>query len=216
MASGALVGGVGGRAAMLALRLTSDPQLRGRRTDDGFVIGELSLATTFLLSLTAVLGGVGGMAYLAVRTWLPARGRALLTGALTGLVGGAVVVEADGADFTALEPRWLAVTFFVALPALYGVALSTVVERLLAPSSSLQRVSQAPMATYSLGILALGGPPGLVLLAVLTGGWLLIRRFPALVSVWQSSWVSWLGRGLLGAGGAVAAVDLSTSVGRIL
>ena len=37
--AGLLVGGVGGRVAMLLLRLTSDPRLRGLETDDGFTIG---------------------------------------------------------------------------------------------------------------------------------------------------------------------------------
>ena len=37
--SGALIGGVGGRIAMLVLRLTSSDLLRGAITDDGFEIG---------------------------------------------------------------------------------------------------------------------------------------------------------------------------------
>jgi hypothetical protein len=34
--AGLLIGGVGGRLAMFVLRLTSDPALRGAKTDDGF------------------------------------------------------------------------------------------------------------------------------------------------------------------------------------
>jgi hypothetical protein len=49
--AGVLIGGVGGRLAMLALRLTSDPSLHGVSTDDGFTIGRLSLQTLFLLGL---------------------------------------------------------------------------------------------------------------------------------------------------------------------
>jgi hypothetical protein len=40
---------VGGRLAMLLLRLTSDPVLRGVSTDDGFTIGRFSAQTIFLL-----------------------------------------------------------------------------------------------------------------------------------------------------------------------
>jgi hypothetical protein len=41
--AGVLIGGVGGRLAMLALRLTSGPSLHGVSTDDGFTIGRVSL-----------------------------------------------------------------------------------------------------------------------------------------------------------------------------
>ena len=54
--AGVLIGGVGGRLAMLALRLTSDPSLNGVSTDDGFTIGRVSLQTLFLLGVTAGLG----------------------------------------------------------------------------------------------------------------------------------------------------------------
>jgi hypothetical protein len=54
--AGVLIGEVGGRLAMLALRLTSDPSLHGVSTDDGFTIGRVSLQTLFLLGVTAGLG----------------------------------------------------------------------------------------------------------------------------------------------------------------
>jgi hypothetical protein len=50
--TGALIGGVGGRLAMLILRLTSDPSLHGLETDDGFTIGIVSTSTLFLVGLT--------------------------------------------------------------------------------------------------------------------------------------------------------------------
>ena len=40
--AGLAIGGVGGRLAMLLLRLTSDPSLRGLPTDDDFTIGVIS------------------------------------------------------------------------------------------------------------------------------------------------------------------------------
>ena len=69
--AGVLIGGVGGRLAMLALRLTSDPSLNGVSTDDGFTIGRVSLQTLFLLGVTAGLGMAGGLFYLVVRRWIP-------------------------------------------------------------------------------------------------------------------------------------------------
>lgn len=68
---GALVGGLAGRLAMLVLRLTSDPSLRGLKTDDDFVIGAITPATLFLLFSTAAFGMFGGAVYLALRGWLP-------------------------------------------------------------------------------------------------------------------------------------------------
>ena len=70
-ACGLLIGGVGGRLAMLVLRLTSDPALRGVKTDDGFTIGRFSTETIFLLGVTAALGIAGGLFYLIVRGWIP-------------------------------------------------------------------------------------------------------------------------------------------------
>lgn len=53
---GALVGGIGGRLAMLFLRVTSDPAVRGVETDDGFVIGEVSFDTGSLVFFSAGMG----------------------------------------------------------------------------------------------------------------------------------------------------------------
>src|SRR5580765_8982665 len=69
--AGVVIGGVGGRLAMLMLRLTSDPSLHGVSTDDGFTIGRVSLETLFLLGVTAGLGMAGGLFYLVVRRWIP-------------------------------------------------------------------------------------------------------------------------------------------------
>src|SRR5205809_456711 len=85
---GAVVGGIGGRLAMLVLRLTSDSSLHGLKTDDGFIIGRFSGDSLFLLGFTSALGGLGGILYLAARSWLPERRRAALAGVFGGVVGG--------------------------------------------------------------------------------------------------------------------------------
>ena len=104
LATGALIGGVGGRLAMFVLRVTSDPSLHGLETDDGFTIGRFSGETLFLVLATAALGVIGGLLYLAVRPWLPERWRAALTGVFGGIVGGALFISPDGIDFTLLDP----------------------------------------------------------------------------------------------------------------
>jgi hypothetical protein len=40
-----------------------------------------------------------------------------------------MLVHADGIDFVVLQPTWLAVTLFVALPAVFGALIGVVVDR---------------------------------------------------------------------------------------
>lgn len=195
--AGVAIGGVGGRLAMLLLRLTSSDAIHGLESDDGFVIGQVSGATVFLLLFTGVLGVIGAMAYFAIRAWIPAGSRAVWAGVFGAAVGGAGVVHPDGIDFVVLQPLWLAVALFVALPALYGVAMSVLVER------GLRRADEGRGGRlWFLGLLpliALGllGPPGIVLLLLLAGAWWLHRSAPAVAAVWRSPPVVWTGRALL-------------------
>jgi hypothetical protein len=190
----AVIGGIGGRLAMFVLRLTSDPALRGLKTDDDFTIGIFSGATLFLVIVTTVLGIVGGLVYLVVRGWLPERARAWLFGALTGIVGGATVIRPGGIDFTLLEPLGLAVAMFVVLPAAYGVAMSLLAERFLADDSAFGR-SKAWIAGLVL-LLPLGffGVVGLAVLALILAAVLLGRAAPEIASLWTSPPVAWIGR----------------------
>jgi hypothetical protein len=213
---GALIGGGGGRVVMFVLRLTSDPALHGQRTDDGFVIGQLSRATLFLVLLTAVLGSMGGLVYLGVRTWIPSRWRSWLTGVVTAVVGGAIVVEPGGPDFSALTPRWLPVVSFVALTGLYGVAMSVVVERLLRRAVTREPRSTGWASLWPLAALVLGGLPGIVLLALLLAGWTLARKAPALVAAWRSRRTLWFGRGALVGVSGLSAADLVSNLGQVL
>ena len=216
LACGAVVGGGGGRLVMFVLRLSSDPALRGQRTDDGFVIGQFSRATMFLVFLTAVLGALGGLVYLGVRAWIPSRWRPWLTGVLTALVGGAVVVEPGGPDFSALSPRWLPVVSFVALPGLYGLAMSTAVERLLSRSTGREPGGAGWAPLWPLAALTLGGLPGIVLLGLLLAGWALARKAPLVVALWRSRSTLWAGRAALAGVGGLSAVDLVTNLGQVL
>ena len=137
--TGLLIGGVGGRLAMLLLRLTSDPALRGAKTDDGFTIGVFSTETLFLLGVTAGLGILGGLFYLIVRGWIPGRWRVVVMTVYVGLVGGAGLVKPDGIDFNALSPLPLAVAMFVAIAAAYGAVMPWLTERMLRDGSIMRR-----------------------------------------------------------------------------
>lgn len=130
--TGVVVAGLGGRLAMLLLRLTSSPAVDGVTSDDGFEIGRFTLAGTYnLLMVGAAVGVIGAAAYRAVAPWLLGPGwfRRLTTAAGSGAVVGSMLVHDDGVDFRVLTPTWLAVGLFVALPALFAVAIGAAVDR---------------------------------------------------------------------------------------
>lgn len=127
--AGLLVGGVGGRLAMFVLRLTSPNYVRGVTSDDGFEIGRFSTDTVFLLAFTAIAGASVGMGYVAVRRAIPGAWRVLSWTLIGATVGGSLILHADGVDFTLLEPGWLAVAMFVAIPAAGAALMAVWVER---------------------------------------------------------------------------------------
>ena len=222
-AAGLLVGGVGGRIAMLVLRLTSNPLLHGATTDDGFTIGIVSASTLFLLVLTTIVGAAVGAGYLLVRTWLPERLRPWVAGILGALVGGARIVRPGGIDFTLLDPLPLAVAMFIVIPAGAGVVTSLLAERFLRDGSWFAR-SRLAYASLVLAIpvgllpVALGtrAPAALLAEVVVLGVALIARRRRRLARVWSSAPVVWLGRAVLAAAAIASSVELARDVTTIL
>ena len=204
--AGVLIGGVGGRLAMLSLRVTSDPSLHGVSTDDGFTIGRVSLETLFLLGVTAGLGILGGLFYLVVRRWIPSPWRISLMTLFFGLVGGAGVIGPSDVDFTLLSPLSLAVAFFVAIPAAYGAMMPWMAERLLREDSILRRGRWA----WIVGLVPLvfANIVGALILLVALGVWAVGRSAPSLVEAWRSQVATWLGRAALAAIAVASAAGL--------
>jgi len=133
ISTGVVVAGIGGRLAMLTLRLTSHPRVIGVQSDDDFTIGRLTFFGTYnLLVLGAAFGVIGAALYQWVRPWLigPRWFRYLTVGVACGAVIGSMLIHADGIDFRALTPTWLAIALFITLPFLYGVAVAWTVDRL--------------------------------------------------------------------------------------
>lgn len=213
--SGALVGGVGGRVAMFVLRLGSNPSLHGVETDDGFVIGEFTSDTGFLILLTAAAGAIGGLFYLAVRPWLMVRFRMPAVASFFAIVGGALVINPEGIDFKLLDPLWLAVVLFVTLPALYGMALHALAERIPAVAGERQGIHAWFSALAPLGAAAVLGPFGLILILVLCVGWVINREI-AFSRIWTTPPVVWIGRAVLVGIGGLALVNLTGDIGAIL
>jgi hypothetical protein len=211
--AGALVGGVGGRLAMLLLRLTSESSLIGMTTDDGFRTGSFTAETFFLLTVTAIGGAVLGVAYVAARRWLPRSRRPAVAAVVLGAIGGAAIIDPEGLDFTVLDPLWLAVAMFIALPAAFGAALARGVERLLpwasdrGPSTFALLVPLLPIVLF---------PVMAVLVGLVALAWAALRRWPAAGRVWWSAPVTVAGRAV-GIGATVfAAIVLAQDVAEIL
>lgn len=127
--AGFLVGGIGGRLAMLLLRLTSSDIVIGVTSDDGFEIGVVSTQTFNLLFLTTALGAANGALYAALRETIPVRLRLPLWAGFAALAGGANFVHEDGVDFTLVSPALLAIALFVLLPGAAAALVVLLVER---------------------------------------------------------------------------------------
>ena len=174
--TGVIVAGLGSRLAMLILRLTSPSEVRGVKSDDGFEIGRVTFGGTYnLLMLGAAVGVIGAVAYGAVRPWLVGPGwfRRVTVAAASGAVVGSMVIHDDGIDFHVLEPLWLAIGLFVALPALFGAAITVAVDRVDAlPKPAGRRSWVRPLVLVALFPLVL---PVVVLAAVVTAAGGLLR-----------------------------------------
>jgi hypothetical protein len=214
--AGLVIGGVGGRLAMFLLRVTSDASLHGMDTDDGFTIGVFTTATAFLLGVTALLGTLGGVFYLVAREVIPPRLRPWTMGVLAGAVGGVLVLRPGELDFTLLEPLWLAVAMFVALPALYGIALALLVERWLLEDSIMRRRGFWIAGLLPLVPLAAVGGVGIAVVLIGSAVWWGARAFPVSVTLVRSSVATWIGRGILATVCTVSLVGLAGDVAEIL
>ena len=208
--AGLLIGGVGSRLAMFVLRVTSDDFVVGLESDDGFTIGQFSTDTFFLVILAGAVGVAASLLYGAVRVWIPRPYRALSFGLLGGLVGGSAIVHEEGIDFFVLEPQWLAIAMFVALPTFGAVALSLVTERVMERRGSGGPVGWAWLLA-PLPALVLTGPIGIALIVALAIGVALDPKVP-FVRWWQTAPLTWLGRCALLLWAAVGAVALVNDI----
>ncbi len=201
--TGFVVGGILGRLAMLVLRLTSGDRVTGVITDDGFEVGRMTLGGSLGLALGYTgLGVVLGLLYALARRFLPRRGRIIAWSAVTAALGGATFVHADGIDYLVLEPLWLAIAFFVGLPALAGLSVAWLVERIEARGAAFSRRH----AVAGLGSLLLVVPAivGALLLA--------LGRLPALRRLADAPWVRLLALAVVvvvTVAGAVSLIDES-------
>jgi hypothetical protein len=176
ISAGVILIGVGSRLAMLLLRVTSPDVVRGFKSDDGFIIGQVTLAGTYNLLLGATVGIIGAAAYLLVAPWLigPSWFRRVTTGLAAAVVVGSMLVHADGIDFRALKPTWLAIGVFIALPGVFGGVVGVVVDAVRRPDSWTARgrwrflLPLLLVACFPLSIVVV------TIAAVIFGAWVLV------------------------------------------
>ena len=205
---GFVINGWGSRLAMMLLA-GLNPDATGLTSDDGFRIGQFTLGDTMgLVAFATILGVVGGLVYLAIRPLRFGPPAFALTALTVGpaVVVGNMLVHTDGIDFRALEPAWLAIGLFVALPGVFSLSMALLVERWLRPEAwfGRARFPRVAVTTLPLGVLwPLLIPTAGVLLARRVGG-----RPQAVDSSAARSTALWLGRALLMLVFAVSLGDL--------
>ena len=208
---GVLIGGIGGRFAMGVLA-SLNPEDTGVISDDGFEIGRISLGGTAQLLLTTLqFGLIGALLYLALRTlaigptWVRI---ASLTAGGT-VVFGALAIH-DGVDFTLLEPSWLPVVLFLAIPLLYIPIVARLIEHWLRPSSWFMTADRRKVAAVLLVWIASGVLLPIVALAL--GVAFVAGRAVSGMSERARFAIAWAARVVLGTVGIAALLELVSDV----
>ncbi len=174
---GLLVGGVGGRLAMLLLRLTSPDRVRGVESDDGFVIGQVTFDTLNLLLACTFIGAAAGTGYWLFRSAVTHRRTRLVSWTVfCGLLGGAALVQDGGVDFGLLEPLSLAVSVFILIPLVAGAGIALLADRWITSPGPVPRAAAALRLLPALSSLVVPVAPILALVG--SGGWALLARLP--------------------------------------
>lgn len=210
--SGVLVGGVGGRLAMLLIARLN-PAATGRMSDDGFRMGQFTPSGSFNLLLTGLLLGLlASMLYAAVRHLMigPRWFRRLSISLGPAIVAGSMLVHTTGVDFTLLQPAALSIALFVALPGLAVLLLTVLAERWLDEGAWPGRAPLWALAP----VFVLYGPV-LVFVAVAALLWSLrwyARRDARIAGLLDHRAVPWVLRGGLTAVFTLALVELLRDV----
>lgn len=124
---GVVVGGIGGRVAMRIAAL-ANPQATGLPTENGEIVGAITLNGTIALILFGglVAGLLAGFLWVILRPWIPGsgRGRIAITALISVPLGGFGLVQASNPDFLILDPDGPLVAMLLALVALVGATVA--------------------------------------------------------------------------------------------
>lgn len=122
--------GVGLRVAMRVVALLNRDAFVF--TENGNVVGEITLSGTLSVLLAGATGGVVlGLLYGVVRSWLPWSGwrRGTVYGVLLSAAFGTLLVDSENLDFALLDEDAVAIVLLLASPVLYGTILGALVDR---------------------------------------------------------------------------------------
>ncbi len=213
--AGLVVGGIGGRLAMLLLAQLN-PQAAGVVSDDGFVIGRFDVLLTLnLLAAGTGLGLLGAAFYVVLRGLRigPRWFQVLSLSVGPAVVVGELLVHTDGVDFRLLEPVELGIALFVLIPGVYAAVLTLLAERWLRPGSWFLRARPAKVAAVLLVWVLLF--PLVPVLVALAGVWLAQDAVRATSTGGRVlSWPAWpwAARALLAAVFLVSATRLADDI----
>jgi hypothetical protein len=173
-------------------------------------MGQVTLSGSLNLALLVgpLFGVAGAGFYVALRGLAigPEWFRLLSLSLGPGVVIGSMLVNADGVDFTLLDPLWLAVLLFILIPTVYVVLLRLLAERALAGKSW-------PRPLTYLGLVAwLPLLPGLLLLAACWSTLYVIRQSDRGARFLADPAPAWIARGALAALFVAAVLDIVKDV----
>lgn len=219
VASGLVMIGAGGRVAMRLLAVTS-PEARGRVTEAGEIVGDITFDGTMgFIVFSGIIGGlITGLLYISIQRWLPpGRWSGVSYGAILLIVGATRIepLRADNPDFDIVGPGWLSVLLFVMLGLGHGMlvaAISGWLSRRL-PMLSGDRRTILP---YLPLVLLIPGFP--LLIGVGVGGVvaLVVHNSPRVLSASQHPKMLTGGRVMLALGIAIALPGFVEGVADIL
>jgi hypothetical protein len=201
VACGVVVTGVLSRLVMFLLA-ELNPEAAGVRSDDGFIMGQITLSGSTQLALAgAQLGAVGAFLYMALRGLMigPPWFRLLSISVGPGVVVGAMLVHTTGIDFHLLHPLWLTIGSFVLLPVVFCAAMHLMAERALRQGGVRSMPLQVLGVTLSI--------VALPLTLVLGIGWLVARALRSDDTL-STTVAAWFVRAVLALVFVVSVIDL--------
>ncbi len=149
--------GVGARLAMRISAVFARPEMQGKITDAGEIVGRVSAGgTAFLVVIAGMIGIPGGLLYVALRRWLPGTGvrKGLMYGLALLLMVGSTVIKGNNPDFGRLGPPVLNISMFALLFVLFGVVVAAL-EELLNRSIPIPSVRPVSLIMYAAALVIL-------------------------------------------------------------
>jgi hypothetical protein len=165
------VGGIGARLAMRVAGMLTVSSHRGLLTDNGNVVGEITLGgTLFLTFFAGAIGILGGLLYVAIRSCLPGTGlrRGLAYGGLLLATFGFVVMDQHNPDYRLFGPPGVNVGTFSSVYLLFGLVVAPLADWLDQSIASWPR--SRPLGFRAIAGYSLLAPLGMIGFGVIIVG----------------------------------------------